>query len=79
MPCSGPGILIGRTYSLCYVIDDDGAVGVTVVHGRERLVAFLAGGVPYFELDGCGVVEGDGLSEEGGADGGFSVVVELVL
>lgn len=67
------------TYGLRYVIDDDGAVGVTVIHGCEGLVAFLAGRVPYLELDGGGVVEGDGLGEEGGADGGFSVVVELVL
>lgn len=67
------------TYGLRYVIDDDGAVGVAVIHGCKGFVAFLAGRVPYLEFDGGGVVEGDGLREEGGADGGFSVVVELVL
>ena len=67
------------TYSLCDVVDNDGAVGVPVVHGRERLVALLAGRVPDLELDGCVLIEGDGLGEEGGADGGFPVVVELVL
>lgn len=28
------------------VVNYDGAVGVAVVHGCERLVAFLAGGIP---------------------------------
>lgn len=71
---------MGRgTYGLRYVVDNDSAVGIAVVHGCERFVAFLPGGVPYLELDGCGVVEGDGLGKECGADGGFSVVIELVL
>jgi hypothetical protein len=39
----------------------------------------LARRVPDFEFYGGGFVEGDGLGEEGGADGGFAVVVELVL
>lgn len=30
-------------------------------------------------LDRACVVERDGLCEEGGADGGFSVVIELIL
>ena len=67
------------TYGLCDVVDDDCAVGVSVVHRCEGLVSLLAGRVPYFELDGRRVVEGDGLCEEGGSDGGFSVVVELIL
>jgi hypothetical protein len=29
----------------------------------------LAGGVPYLKLDGCGIIERDGLGEEGGANG----------
>ena len=69
----------GDAYGLCYVVDYDGAVRVSVVHWGEGLVAFLACCVPYFEFDGCGVVEGDGLGEEGGADGGFPVVIELIL
>ena len=64
---------------MCDIINDDSAVGVPVVHGRERLVALLACRVPYLELDGCGFVEGDGLGEEGGANGGLPVVIELVL
>jgi len=64
---------------LCNVVDNNGAVGVAIVHGRERLVALLAGRVPDLKLD-CGVlVERDGLGEESGADGGFSERVELVL
>lgn len=66
-------------YGLGDVVDDDGAVGVAVVHGRQRFVAFLSRRVPDFEFYGGGFVEGDGLGEEGGADGGFAVVVELVL
>jgi hypothetical protein len=67
------------TYSLGDVIYNHGAVGVPVVHGCERLVALLACRVPDLKLDGCGFVEGDGLGQERSADGGFSVVVELVL
>ena len=67
------------TYSLCDVVDYYGTVCVSVVHGRERLVALLAGRVPDLKLYGCVLVEGNGLGEEGSADGGFSVVVELVL
>ncbi|RMZ72162.1 hypothetical protein GMOD_00007160 [Pyrenophora seminiperda CCB06] len=67
------------TYGLSDVIYDYGAVCVSVVHGRKRLVALLARGIPNLELDSCVLVEGDGLGEEGGADGGFPVVVELVL
>lgn len=64
---------------MCNVVDNNGAVGVAIVHGRERLVALLAGRVPDLKLD-CGVlVERDGLGEESGADGGFSERVELVL
>jgi len=67
------------TYCLCDVVYYYGAVCVPVVHGRKRLVALLAGGIPDLELYGCVLVEGDGLGEESGSDGGFSVVVELVL
>lgn len=67
------------THRLGDVVDNDGAVRITVVHGCQGLVALLAGCVPDFKLD-CGVlVEGDGLCEEGGTDGGFSVRVELVF
>ena len=66
-------------YGLCDVVDDDGAVGVAVVHGREGLVALLASRVPDLKLDCGGLVEGDGLGEECGADGGLPVVVKLIL
>lgn len=61
------------------VVDDDGAVGVAVVHGRERLVPLLACRVPDLELDGRVLVEGERLREEGGADGRLAVFIELVL
>lgn len=69
----------GHAYGLCDIVDNDSAVCVPVVHGRKRLVALLASRVPNLELDCCVLVEGDGLGQEGGADGGFPVVVELVL
>jgi hypothetical protein len=69
----------GRTHGLRNVVDDDGAVGVPVVHGRQRLVPLLARCVPDLKLDCRVLVERDGLCEEGGADGGFPVRVELVL
>jgi hypothetical protein len=67
------------TYSLCNIVYYDGAVCISVVHGRERLVALLASRIPDLELYSCVLVEGNGLGEEGGADGRFSVVIELVL
>ena len=72
----GRGIL---TYGLCNIVYDHCTVGVSVVHWREGLVSFLTGCVPYLEFYGCGVVKADRLGEEGSADSGFSVVVELVL
>lgn len=72
----GPGV---RTYGLCNVVDDNSAVGVAVVHGGQGLVALLAGGIPDFKLDSGGLIEGDGLGEERGADGGFAERVELIL
>ena len=51
------------------IVDNNGAVGVAVVHGRKRLVPLLACRVPDFELDGCVLVEGERLREEGSADG----------
>jgi hypothetical protein len=39
----------------------------------------LTCGIPDLELDGSCVIEGDCLGEESGADGGFPVVIELVL
>ena len=68
-----------KVYGLCDVIDYDGAVCVPIVHGCQRLVSLLACRVPYLKLDCGGFVEGDCLGEESGADGRFSVVIELVL
>lgn len=49
-----------------------------VVHGRQTVIPLLAGRVPDFELDG-GVVQADGLGEEGCADGRLLVLVKLAL
>jgi hypothetical protein len=64
---------------LSNVVDYDSAVCVAVVHGGQGLVALLTCGIPDLELDGGRVIEGDSLGQESGADGGFPVVVELVL
>jgi hypothetical protein len=46
------GFCEGR--GLCDVVDDEGGLGVAVVHGRERGEAFLACGIPDLKLDGSG-------------------------
>lgn len=58
----------GLLYSLCNIIDDNSAVGISVVHGGQRLVSFLSCSIPYLKLHCRGIVKGDGLREEGGAD-----------
>jgi len=68
-----------RTHSLSDIVDDDCAVRVTVVHWCQALVSLLSCGIPDLELDSRIVIEGDSLSEEGSADRGFSVVIELIL
>lgn len=77
-----PSRAVGRkraTHRLGDVVNDDGAVRITVVHGCQGLVALLAGCIPDFKLHRGVLVEGDGLCEEGGTDGGFPVRVELVF
>jgi hypothetical protein len=61
------------------IVDDNGAVCISVVHGSKRLVAFLAGGIPNFELDGSVLIKRNGLGQEGSADGGLAIGIELVL
>jgi hypothetical protein len=45
---------------------------------RYFIFDLCAGTLPYFKLDGC-IVQADGLSEEGGSDGGLLELVELSL
>ena len=44
------------TYGLCYIVDYHRTIRIPVVHRSERLVPFLAGCIPYLELDSCCVV-----------------------
>lgn len=67
------------TYRLGNVVDDNGTVGVAIVHGSERFVSLLTSCVPDLEFDRRVFVEGNCLREKGGTDGGFSVGVELIL
>jgi hypothetical protein len=67
------------TYSLCNIIDNDGAVRIPVVHRSKGLVPLLARRVPDLKLDCRVLVQGDGLCEESSADRGFSIRVELIL
>lgn len=64
---------------MCNIVNHHGAVCIAVVHGRKGLVSFLACGIPDLKLDGCVLIEGDGLGEEGGSNSGLSVGIELVL
>lgn len=73
------GLLQGHAYCLCDVVNDDGAMGVSVVHGRQRLVPFLTSGVPYLKLDRGVFVQCDRLRQESSADGRFAVVIKLVF
>jgi hypothetical protein len=66
-------------YRLCDVVHDHGAVGVTIVHGRQGLVTLLAGRIPDLELDSRVLIERDGLSEERRTDRRFSEGIELIL
>lgn len=61
------------------IVNDNGAVCISVVHGSERLVAFLAGSIPNLELDSSVLIERDGLGQEGSTDGGLAIGIELVL
>ena len=54
---------------MCDIVNDNRTVGISVIHWGKGLVSLLAGGIPDLELYGCGFIEGDGLSEEGGANG----------
>jgi len=75
--CVSRGIC--ATYGLCDIVDDDGAVCISVVHGRQTLISFLSCCVPDLELDCSRFIESNGLCEKCCADCGFAVIVELVL
>ena len=61
------------------VIDDHSAVGVAIVHRGQRLIALLASSIPDFKLDCGGIIEGDGLCQEGSSDSRLAIIIELVL
>jgi hypothetical protein len=61
------------------VVDNNSAVGVSVVHGSQRLVALLTGRIPDLELDSGVLVERNGLGEESSADSRLAIRIELVL
>lgn len=75
----GVAVETAKTYSLCDIIYDHCAVRVPVVHRRQRLVSFLSRCIPDLEFHSCALIECDGLCEEGCADGGFPVIIELIL
>jgi len=55
---------IRRVYSLCNIVDYNSTVGVTVVHGRQRLVAFLTSGIPFHCSQHQHIVSGGRRGEE---------------
>lgn len=67
------------TYRLGNVVDDDGAVGVSIIHRSKRLVSLLSSRIPNLKLDSGVLIERNGLGEEGGADSRLAIRIELVL
>ena len=60
------------------IVDDERGLRVAVVHGCQTGEALLALGIPDLEFYGAGG-ELAFLGEEGGADGGFFVGLEVVV
>lgn len=60
---------IGEAYSLGDVINDNGAVCISIIHGRKRLVALLSSCVPNLKFYRRILIECDGLCKESGTDG----------
>ena len=60
------------------VVDDERALRIAVVHGRQAGEALLARGVPDLEFDGA-VGQVAFLRQEGGADCGFFVGLEGIV
>ena len=69
---------LDQTASLCDVVDDEGALRIAVVHGRQTGEALLTRGVPDLEFDGA-VGQVAFLRQEGGADCGFFVGLEGIV
>jgi hypothetical protein len=73
-----PVLRLDQTAGLCDVVDDERALRIAVVHGRQAGEALLARGVPDFEFDGA-VGQVAFLCQEGGADCGFFVGLEGIV
>lgn len=56
------------TNLICNIIDHDGCLCTSVVHGSQTVVALLTGRVPDLKLDCC-VVQAYRLSQEGSCRG----------
>lgn len=54
----------GETYRVGDVVNHNGRLSASVVHWSQAVVALLTRCVPDLELH-CGVIQTDGLSEEG--------------
>jgi hypothetical protein len=67
------------TYRLRDIVDNNRAVRIAVVHGREGLVSFLAGGIPNLKFHSRSLIKGDRLGQESSTDGRFAERVELIL
>lgn len=73
-----PVLRFHQTAGFGDVVDDQRALRVTVVHGRQAGEALLARGIPDLELDGA-VGQVAFLRQEGGADRRLFVGLELVV
>jgi hypothetical protein len=67
-----------QTASFCDIVNDESALRITVVHGRQTGETLLASGIPDFEFDGA-VGQIALLRQEGSADCGFFVGFEGIV
>ena len=66
--CHSTGVVVSCAYGLGDIIDNNGAVGITIIHGGQRLISLLPGGIPYLKFDCRTFIERYCLSEESGSN-----------
>ena len=73
-----PRKLTVKALLVCYIVNKQDSHGASVVGCGDGAEALLARGIPDLELDGA-VGQVAFLGQEGGADGGFFVGLEVVV
>ena len=70
---------LNRAHGFGYIIHNNCAIRVSIVHRRKGLISLLSRGIPYLKFDLCVIIEVDDLSEEGSSYRGFPMVIECFL